>query len=45
MPIAEIQKKLESCKSIDELNALFPTITPMTEAIKSMFSARKIQLQ
>jgi hypothetical protein len=45
MPIAEIQKKLESCKSIDELNALFPTITPMTEAIKAMFSARKIQLQ
>jgi hypothetical protein len=45
LSIAEIQKKLESCKSIDELNALFPTITPMTEAIKSMFSARKIQLQ
>ena len=45
LSIAEIQKKLESCKSIDELNALFPSITPMTEAIKAMFSARKIQLQ
>ena len=45
LSIAEIQKKLEGCKTIDELNALFPTITPMTEAIKAMFSARKIQLQ
>jgi hypothetical protein len=45
LSIADIQKKLEGCKTIDELNALFPTITPMTEAIKSMFSARKIQLQ
>ena len=45
LSIADIQKKLEGCKTIDELNALFPTITPMTEAIKAMFSARKIQLQ
>lgn len=44
LSIAEIQKKLEGCKTIDELNALFPTITPMTDAIKAMFSARKIQL-
>lgn len=43
-PITEIQKKLDTCKSIDDLNALFLTITPMTEAIKSMFSARKNQL-
>jgi hypothetical protein len=45
MSIAEIQKKLDGCKTIDELNTLFPTITPMTEAIKAMFSARKIQLK
>lgn len=45
MPLAEIQKKLEGCKTVDELNALFPTITPMTDAIKAMFSARKVQLQ
>jgi hypothetical protein len=45
LSIAEIQKKLDGCKTINELNALFPTITPMTEAIKAMFSARKIQLQ
>jgi hypothetical protein len=45
LSIAEIQKKLDVCKTINELNALFPTITPMTEAIKAMFSARKIQLK
>ena len=45
LSIAEIQKKLDGCKTIDELNTLFPTITPMTEAIKAMFSARKIQLK
>jgi len=43
--LASIQANITKCKSIDELNALFPTISPMTEAIKSMFSARKIQLQ
>jgi hypothetical protein len=43
--LASIQANIAKCKTIDELNALFPTITPMTEAIKAMFSARKIQLQ
>lgn len=41
----DIQKKLTGCKNLDELNALFPTILPMTQAIKDMFSARKVQLQ
>lgn len=43
--LAQIQEKLQACKTIDELNALFTTITPMTDAIKAMFSARKVQLQ
>jgi hypothetical protein len=43
--LANIQANIAKCKTIDELNALFSTITPMTEAIKAMFSARKIQLQ
>ena len=43
--LASIQAQLVACTSLGQLNALFPTITPMTEAIKAMFSARKVQLQ
>lgn len=43
-PISELQNKVNGCKSVDELNALYPTIQNPTPAQTEMFKARKVEI-